>query len=386
MKQLPKNQPQRQKRKVENQAPLEEYFNDEENLTAIQTRLSSWFKKNSIIHPWRQAWLQTGSPYPVWLSEVMLQQTTIQSVTPAFVRFFTTLPSLDKLAKADDSLLRNLVAGLGYYRRFAWMKQGAIQIYQSRDKQGNIVWPRNSEEWLKIKGVGKYTAAAISSITLGEQIGVVDGNVERVVSRLKKLSFATGDRELKEKAQKWMNKIVQTPFPGAMNEAMMELGQLVCRPFNPQCSDCPLGSVCLARRENKVDFFPLKKPKKEKTKLDLALVFRIRGHQVETIKRGNSAFFLRNHQGFLTYRLDNSSWVPDGHNTALPPKLLALGTFKHSITKYDLNVNVFMSKALKQISMPTKNDLADLQRKLSNNLDLKALKLFLKHAQVENKK
>jgi A/G-specific adenine glycosylase len=203
--------------------------------------LSRWFKKNARTLPWRS----DPEPYAVWLSEIMLQQTQVATVIPYFDRFLKKFPEITHLADAPIDEVLKLWAGLGYYSRARNLHKGAQAIAtRIRSSQG---FPNTREEWLAIPGVGEYTAGAVSSIALNQREAIVDGNVERVLSRLN----AWTKRDPK-KIQVWEEARAlvaeKSAEPRVLNQALMELGALVCRPKNPKCDECPLSDYCKGKK------------------------------------------------------------------------------------------------------------------------------------------
>ena len=198
--------------------------------------LLNWYDKNARILPWRSE----PTPYRVWISEIMLQQTRVEAVKPYFERFVSVYPDVSSLAHADLQQVYKLWEGLGYYSRAKNLHLAANMISDSF----RGVLPSSYEKLLGLPGIGEYTAAAISSIAYNRKYAVVDGNVLRVVSRL------TASREdvTKQQTKKEMKQALEQIMPGAragdFNQAMMELGALVCLPGTPRCVDCPLVSHC----------------------------------------------------------------------------------------------------------------------------------------------
>ena len=224
-------------------------------LDKIAKPLLKWFRAEARSLPWRD----DPRPYYVWVSEIMLQQTRVAAVVPYFSRFVAALPDVRALASADDDALMKLWEGLGYYSRARNLKKAAQAVME---RHGGII-PRKFDELLALPGVGRYTAGAIASIAYGEHIPAVDGNVLRVVSRL------TASREdvLREKTKRAVEDALAAAIPeeaGLFNQAMMELGALVCLPRSARCGECPLGSLCRARAEGIENELPVKAPKKER--------------------------------------------------------------------------------------------------------------------------
>ena len=214
-----------------------------------------WYDYNARILPWRSE----PTPYRVWISEIMLQQTRVEAVKPYYDRFMEALPDVKALSEVDDDKLMKLWEGLGYYNRARNLKTAAKTVMEEYD--GKI--PDTYEELLKLKGIGEYTAGAIASIACKRPVPAVDGNVLRVVARL----LANGDDVLKTSTKKWMTQeivnILPKDRPGDFNQALMELGATVCLPNGaPKCEDCPWDTVCMAHKRGKELTFPYKQPKK----------------------------------------------------------------------------------------------------------------------------
>ncbi|MGE4231923.1 MAG: A/G-specific adenine glycosylase [Bacteriovoracia bacterium] len=219
------------------------------------SKLLKWFKKNKRQLPWRL----NPEPYCVWLAEIMSQQTQMTSLVPYYDRFLKTFPTVQDLAQSPLSQVYSAWTGLGYYSRAANVHKTAQIIAK------NGVFPNTYEGWLALPGVGPYTAAAVTSQCFGVKEPVWDGNVLRVMARITAtknpwiLSF-------KKTSVKELRNILNSNskiFSGDINQALMELGALVCRPKNPNCEICPLNSACLAYKKNCANQIPI--PKKRKS-------------------------------------------------------------------------------------------------------------------------
>lgn len=232
------------------------YYNEEYH-RAVDPLLE-WYDKGHRVLPWREN--PTG--YYVWISEIMLQQTRVEAVKPYFHRFVETLPDIESLANCEEDKLLKLWEGLGYYNRARNLQKAAKQIMEEYGGQ----MPHSREELLTLAGIGSYTAGAISSIAFGERAPAVDGNVLRVLSRL------TMDEEdiLKETTKRRVEKQLLEAMPkersGDFNQALMELGAMVCIPNGkPKCDECPWEHFCRAHREGKEEEFPKKQAKKQRS-------------------------------------------------------------------------------------------------------------------------
>ena len=225
----------------------------------IAAALEDWFAVIKRPMPWRKK----PSPYACWLSEIMMQQTTYAAVLPYYERFLKKFPTVEKLAAAKEGDVLKAWEGLGYYARARNLLKGAQLIVEKRNPF-RFKWPSTSAEWAQIPGVGPYTAAALSSVLSGERVPVVDGNVARVFARVWKLRDDFSKLPAREKlAERLQPEIEKCRVPGDFNQAMMELGALVCTPKSPDCAKCPLARACAARQDGTQEEYPVKAKKKE---------------------------------------------------------------------------------------------------------------------------
>ena len=210
-----------------------------QDIKAIVPHLLAWWDDNRADLPWRES----KDPYAVWVAEVMLQQTQISTVLPYYLRWMKRFPTVADLAAASlDEVLKSW-EGLGYYGRARHLHFSAQWIMEEHN--GQI--PFSSEELIKLKGIGPYTAGAIASIVFDERVAAVDGNGIRVISRLRDLNEPVTLNETKKYIWEIAGKIVPTDRPGDFNQALMELGQSICLATRPRCHVCPLKDHCLAR-------------------------------------------------------------------------------------------------------------------------------------------
>lgn len=239
-----------EERKEKNLPNLKETFRLGD-LLAIPKPLLKWYDNNRRILPWREE----PTPYRVWVSEIMLQQTRVEAVKPYFQRFMENLPDIRALAKADEEKLLKLWEGLGYYNRVRNMQKAAIQVME----EYNGSMPDSYEELLKLKGIGSYTAGAIASIAFHRAVPAVDGNVLRVVSRIRQDDRPISDAKVKAAVEQDLQQVIPADRPGDFNQAMMEIGACVCIPNGaPHCEECPLAEICLAHQEGVEKDFPRK--------------------------------------------------------------------------------------------------------------------------------
>ncbi len=201
--------------------------------SAFRRRLLAWYDAHKRELPWRK----DRDPYRVWLSEIMLQQTRVAAVIEKYGQFLELFPTVEQLARASQPSVLAAWSGLGYYRRARALHEAARSIVNEYGGR----FPATSEEWRLLPGIGRYTSAAIASIAFGEEVAVVDGNVERVAERLLGRRLATA--EVWEFAEEALSPL----RPGDFNQAMMELGATVCVPGEPKCLLCPVSSACATK-------------------------------------------------------------------------------------------------------------------------------------------
>ena len=229
-------------------------------------RLLAWFRKARRPMPWRTA----PAPYPCWLSEIMLQQTSYEQALPYYRRFLERFPTVEALAGADEADVLKAWEGLGYYARARNLRRAARKILDAG-------WPATAAEWAALPGVGPYTAAALASVLKGERAPVVDGNVARVFARLRRLGDnfrePASRARLAEALRPLLNRCTTTSLvkhpdapraAGIFNQAMMELGALVCLPAKPLCDSCPLAEICAAHRDGCETDYPVRAPRRER--------------------------------------------------------------------------------------------------------------------------
>ncbi|HPA29955.1 MAG TPA: A/G-specific adenine glycosylase [Bacteroidia bacterium] len=219
----------------------------------ISNKLILWYERNKRELPFRS----TKDAYRIWLSEVILQQTRVEQGLPYYYRFLESFPTVKHLAKASETEVLKLWQGLGYYSR----GRNLLATAQHISKILHNKFPSNYLELKKLKGVGDYTAAAIASMAFNEPVFTVDGNVARVLSRLFAEKTTPNSSVGKKVFQQLADNIGNKKFPGLHNQAMMELGALVCTPRNPKCEICPLQSHCLAYQQKQQLNFPVKSKK-----------------------------------------------------------------------------------------------------------------------------
>lgn len=253
----------------------------------ITESLLHWYSQNKRPLTWRD----TRDPYKIWLSEVILQQTRVAQGTDYYHRFLIAFPDIYSLAAANEQDVLKLWQGLGYYSRARNMHFTAKEIVEKY----NGIFPETAAGLKKLKGIGEYTASAIASICFNEPVAVLDGNVARVLSRLYAITTAVDSNAGRTQLTTLANTLMHTSHPGSFNQAMMELGALVCTPKNPACNTCPLAYGCEALKLNSAEKFPIKKPKKPPS-------VRYMYYVVISFFRNDTEFIL------LRKRTDNDIW------------------------------------------------------------------------------
>ncbi len=217
--------------------------------------LLEWYDRNSRDLPWRDS----EDPYSIWISEVMLQQTRVDTVIDYYHRFREAFPTIQELADADRQSVLKVWEGLGYYSRARNLQDAARTVAE----QFNGEVPDSYKEILSLKGVGPYTAAAVLSIAYNKPYAVVDGNVIRVLTRYFGVKEDIRSQSTKKQIQKLADEILDRNRPGDFNQALMELGATICTPSGPDCRSCPLSAGCTAYRTAATDTIPYKSPAKQ---------------------------------------------------------------------------------------------------------------------------
>ena len=215
--------------------------------------LIKWYLQNKRDLPWRN----TANPYPIWLSEIMLQQTRVAQGTPYFLSFTTEFPTVFDLAAASEEQVLKLWQGLGYYSRARNLHKTAQYIATEL----NGIFPDNYNDLLKLKGIGEYTGAAIASFAYNECVAVVDGNVFRVLSRYFNIETDIAQACAKKEFAALAFELMPKDNPATFNQAIMEFGALQCVPKSPNCSICVFNESCAALQKKKVDRLPVKSKK-----------------------------------------------------------------------------------------------------------------------------
>jgi A/G-specific adenine glycosylase len=324
--------------------------------------LLDWFAKNARDLPWRR----TRDPYAIWVSEIMLQQTQVKTVIPFWERWLRSLPTLEALAQAKPEEIHKLWEGLGYYTRVRNMQKAAQQIVAEHGGK----FPQDYEAILALPGIGRYTAGAIASIAFNQPKALLDGNVIRVLTRL--FGIAENPREKATNEQLWRlsEELVTAAFNIAapaktdccshLNQALMELGALICTPKQPKCLLCPVRANCVAYRAGKVEHLPNLGPRTVATSRNF----------IAFVIERNGRFLVRQRPvGVVNAHLwefPNTEITTNGSDLDLKTvaqttlgtaadTLEKLCTVKHTITRYRITLEAFrgvLTNPLKQSTKP----------------------------------
>lgn len=308
--------------------------------------LLAWYDKNARALPWRVGPQQRNAgakpdPYAVWLSEIMLQQTTVATVAPRYAKFLARWPTVKAMAAAPLDDILGEWAGLGYYARARNLHKCAEAIV--RDHDG--VFPDMEDALRTLPGIGEYTAAAIAAIAFDRRALVVDGNIERVVTRLFSIDtpLPAAKAEIKEK----LDAIWPKKRSGDFAQGLMDLGAAICRPKAPMCLLCPLSSVCSAYKAGTQEAFPVKAPKKPKPSRRGAVFALVNG-------KGEMLFERRPEKGLLggMMGLPGSSWTENaGSDLHADAPAAAIwkkaGEAAHTFTHFHLTLDVYKASAPK---------------------------------------
>jgi A/G-specific adenine glycosylase len=235
---------------------------DVRQLATLRERLLEWFHKFQRDLPWRR----NKDPYRIWLSEIMLQQTRVAAVIPFYERFLEHFPTIRALAAAPEAEVLRLWAGLGYYSRARNLQNAAKEIVEKHGGE----FPRSAEHALALPGIGSYTAAAILSIAFGEKYAVLDGNVARVIARLGAVHGDLREGARWQALQAAADRLLDPNAPSDWNQAMMELGAMICTPKSPQCLLCPVAEFCRARQQGLTEAIPERRKKRATEEVELA--------------------------------------------------------------------------------------------------------------------
>jgi A/G-specific adenine glycosylase len=308
---------------------------------SLSRDLLKWYDHHARELPWRIGPKQSkdsiiSNPYHVWLSEVMLQQTTVATVTGYYDNFLTLWPSVNHMAAADEEDVLKAWAGLGYYSRARNLKKCADIV--AVDYGGHF--PDNAKDLQKLPGIGEYTAAAIAAIAFGRAEPVVDGNIERIISRLNCID--TPLPKSRPVIREFMAALMPVRRPGDFVQAMMDLGATICTPRSPICKNCPIVTHCKATTTDQPSYWPIKTPKKAKPERVGAAFVAIGSDSAILLQK-------RPDKGLLAgmSEVPTTGWTArvdgDINSDAAPFKAdwRTCGTIRHTFTHFHLTLHVF---------------------------------------------
>ena len=304
--------------------------------------LLAWY----AIHRRRLPWRETSDPYAIWVSEVMLQQTQVATAIPYYQRFMDRFPTPGNLADADIQKVLKLWEGLGYYSRARNLHRAAGMVVS----QFNGQVPDDPAAFRSLPGVGDYTAAAVLSIAFGRVLPVVDGNVKRVLSRLLEIDTPVNRSGAHKIFQVPAARIICPTQPADFNQALMELGALICRPKHPDCRACPLSGLCLANRHGRTGDYPKRDTSKRAPHRHLSIGV--------ILKRGKMLAVHRPAEGFLGGLWEFPAVTSNGRQTDRKDfeKMLATETglkiavdrrltrIRHAYTHFTLTGDVYLCR------------------------------------------
>lgn len=318
----------------------------------MQKELLNWYRNNKRDLPWRK----NRDPYCVWISEVMLQQTTVTAVIPYYEKFMQRFARIEDLAKARESEVLEMWAGLGYYSR-------ARNIHKAAQLIAANGFPRRAAQLLELPGFGPYTSRAVASLSFNEAVGVLDGNVIRVLSRLHGLKINWWQPKEKKILQNLADTLAQTKYNSEINQGLMELGATVCTPKKPLCWLCPWQAECKALKLDLVNQLPIPKPKQ------IGEIWLWQMHLYTKKRKNKNKIYLERNQAtpFLTNLL-----FPPSQAKSIAKKPSAYD-LKHSVTKYDIYVQI-QTKPTKKLINANWFDIDDIKSLNPSSLMTKVLK------------
>ncbi|SHG52765.1 A/G-specific adenine glycosylase [Ornithinibacillus halophilus] len=316
------------------------------NISRFQEDILDWYEKNKRDLPWRQ----DQDPYKVWVSEIMLQQTKVDTVIPYFYKFMDKYPTVYDLAEADEQDVLKTWEGLGYYSRARNLQSAVREVVEKYDG----VVPNNPEELGSLKGVGSYTRGAILSIAYNQPEPAVDGNFMRVFSRILKVEEDISKAKVKKLFEDYMYEIISKEDPSSFNQAIMDLGATICTPKSPMCMFCPVQEHCRAYAEGIEEELPIKsKKKKQKVKRYVALLVRNEKGQVIIEQRPESGL-LANLWQFPMVPVDNlellhvENWVRKEYGVEIDLDEKR-GNVKHVFSHLKWNLDVYAASTKQDV-------------------------------------
>jgi A/G-specific adenine glycosylase len=313
---------------------------------AIRARLLDWYDAHARALPWRTPPGAGGrpDPYRVWLSEVMLQQTTVPHATPYFLDFLRRWPTVSALAAAEDGEVMAAWAGLGYYAR----ARNLLACARAVASEHGGVFPDTETGLLALPGIGAYTAAAVAAIAFDQPANVVDGNVERVMARL--YAVETPVPAAKPELKALAGGLVRGDRPGDWAQALMDLGAVICRPKAPLCERCPLNGACAAFAAGAPEAYPRKTKKADRPHRHGAAFLLLRGDRVALIRRPPKGL-LGGMLALPSTEWRTEPWLPAEVETAAPVDgaWRLCGEIEHVFTHFSLTLQVWRADTAEDV-------------------------------------
>ena len=305
-------------------------------LIQITAPLLAWYDQNARVLAWRD----DPSPYRVWLSEIMLQQTRVEAAKPYYDRFLQTLPTIQALAEAEEDTILKLWEGLGYYNRVRNMQKAARIVME---EYGGVL-PKDYDALLKLPGIGVYSAGAIASIAYNQPVPAVDGNVLRVISRIK-ASYENISNPAVIKAMSAEIKEILPKRVGAFNQALMELGAVVCLPNGqPKCDICPVGHLCKGYQKGIMMELPIKDKKQQRKKEEKTVLLLVSGNEMALRKRADKGLLAKMWEyPWLEGKLSAAECREAlEKNGILTEKMISAGSAKHVFTHIEWHMKGYL--------------------------------------------
>jgi A/G-specific adenine glycosylase len=327
----------------------------------IRARLLAWYDANARTLAWRtgpkdHAGGARADPYGVWLSEVMLQQTTVPHATPYYLEFLRRWPTVAALAAAEDGAVMAAWAGLGYYAR----ARNLLACARAVAGEHGGVFPSTEPGLLALPGVGAYTAAAVAAIAFDQAANVVDGNVERVIARLH--AVETPLPAAKPELKRLAGLLVREERPGDWAQALMDLGAVICRPKSPLCERCPLSEACAGFATGEPEAYPRRTPKANRPHRHGAAFLLLRGDTVGLVRRPPKGL-LGGMLALPTSEWRAKAWAPAEITAAAPAAAdwRPAGEIEHGFTHFTLTLQVWRAEVTGEVEGVIWSRRADLE-------------------------
>jgi A/G-specific adenine glycosylase len=343
----------------------------EKRIGSFRKKLLHWYRLHRRSLPWRN----NITPYRIWISEIMLQQTQTATVLPHYERFLERFPDIRSLAQAPESEVLSAWSGLGYYSRARNLHRAAREIVSMHRS-----FPRDFSEVLRLPGIGRYTAGAICSIAFNQPYPVVDGNVRRVLTRLMGIQQHIPERYFWDLMSTWISRRA----PSSFNQAMMELGALVCMPLQPKCPQCPVRTFCRAQSLGIEERIPKARNKQACRSIGIVLLVLARNRRILLAASGKNSFIPGTWE--LPWRVIPDHVSSEECAAVLCKEVLGkeirlefCGSVRHSISNRRINGFSFYGEAGQMSGIPSRNKLcwaspSSLSRLLTSSIFHKVLR------------